>query len=129
LIQDLKQLDITRNKYFDIDVLERILDENKDMPVILETSLKQCMLSRYYFSLLERFENLYLEISGLLLYDQIEHYIERYGSKRLIFGSNFPNLSIEITTNRIILAEISEIDKENIAFKNIKNIIRSIEIG
>ena len=48
IMLDLKQLDITGNKYFDIDVLERILDENKNMPVILETSLKQCMFSRYF---------------------------------------------------------------------------------
>ena len=49
IMLDLKQLDITGNKYFDIDVLERVLDENKDMPVILEASLKQCMFSRYFF--------------------------------------------------------------------------------
>lgn len=126
---DLKQLDITGNKYFDIDILERILTSNKDMPFILETSLKQCMFSRYYFPLLERFENLYLEASGLLLYDQIEHYVEKFGSKRLIFGTNYPNLPIEINTNRIILADISESDKNNIAFNNLNNILEGIEIG
>jgi len=129
LMLDLKQLDITGNKYFDIDVLEQILDENKNMPLILETSIKQCMFSRLYFPLLERFENLYIEISGLILYDQIEHYVERYGSKRLVFGSNFPNLPIEINTNRIILADLSESDKKNIAFNNLNEIIGGIEIG
>ena len=126
---DLKQLDITGNKYFDIDVLERILADNKDMPFILETSLKQCMFSRFYFPLLERFENLYLEVSGLLLYDQIEHYVERFGSKRLIFGTSYPNLPIEINTNRIILADISGPDKHNIAFDNLNEIVGGIEIG
>ena len=129
LMLDLKQLDITGNKYFDIDVLERILDENENMPLILETTLKQCMFSRFYFPLLERFENLYLEVSGMLLYDQIEHYVEKFGSKRLIFGSNFPGLPIEINTNRIILANISESDKNNIAFNNLNEIIGGIQVG
>jgi len=129
LMLDLKQLDITGNKYFDIDVLESVLDENKDMPLILETSLKQCMFSRFYFPLLERFENLYLEVSGLLLYDQIEHYVEKFGSKRLIFGSNFPGLPVEINTNRILLANISESDKKNIAFNNLNEIIGGIQVG
>jgi hypothetical protein len=125
---DLKQLDITGNKYFDIDVLEKILSENKDMPLILETTLKQCMFSRIYFPLLEKYKNLYLEVSGLLLYDQIEHYVERFGSERLIFGTNYPDLPVEINTNRIILANIKESDKKNIAFNNINSIIGGIEI-
>ena len=128
LMLDLKQLDITGNKYFDIDVLEKVLDENMNMPLILETTLKQCMFNRFYFPLLERFKNLYLEASGLLLYDQIEHYVERFGSERLIFGTGYPDLPIEINTNRIILADISESDKKNIASDNLEKILGGIEI-
>jgi len=125
---DLKQLDITGNKYFDIDVLDKILSKNTDMPFILETTLKQCMFSRYYFPLLEQFKNLYLEVSNLLLYNQIEHYVEKFGSDRLIFGTNYPNLPIEINTARIDLSDISEEDKENITHRNIEKIIDEIEI-
>jgi hypothetical protein len=126
---DLKQLDITGNKYFDIDVLEKVLKENPDMPFILETTLKQCMFSRYYFPLLDQFDNLFLEVSSLLLYDQIEHYIEKFGSKRLIFGTNYPNLPIEINTGRILLSDMNEADKNNITYKNLDNIVGGIEIG
>ena len=126
---DLKQLDITGNKYFDIDVLEKVLQENTDMPLILETTLKQCMFSRFYFPLLERFKNLYLEVSSLLLYDQIEHYVEKFGSERLIFDTNHPNLPMEINTARIILSDISDADKENIAYKNLDKIMGGIKIG
>jgi len=129
IMLDLKELDITGNKYFDINVLEKILDKNKEMPVILETSLKQCMFNRYYFPLLEKFKNLYLEISGMILIDQIECYVEKFGSKRLIFGTDYPDLSVELSTNRILLSEMNESDKENIAFNNIDNILRGIEIG
>ncbi|MHB1375864.1 MAG: amidohydrolase family protein [Candidatus Humimicrobiaceae bacterium] len=125
---DLKELDITGNKYFEISELEKLLDENKEMPVILETSLKQCMFNRYYFPLLEKFKNLYLEISGMLLIDQIESYVEKFGSKRLIFGTNYPGLAAELSANRILLSEMNKSDKENIAFNNIDNILRGIEI-
>jgi hypothetical protein len=126
---DLKQLDITGNKYFDIDVLEKVLEENPGMPFILETTLKQCMFSRFYFPLLERFKNLYLEASSLLLYDQIEHYVKRFGSERLIFGTNYPGLPIEINTARIILSGVSEADKDNIVHRNLERIMGGIEIG
>ncbi|MHB1376409.1 MAG: hypothetical protein ACYCXB_03185, partial [Candidatus Humimicrobiaceae bacterium] len=95
---------------------------------ILETSLKQCMFNRYYFPLLEKFKNLYLEISGMLLIDQIESYVEKFGSKRLIFGTNYPDLAAELSANRILLSEMNKYDKENIAFNNIDNILRGMEI-
>jgi len=129
IMLDLKELDVTGNKYFDINSLEELLNKNKNLPVILETSLKQCMFNRFYFPLLEKYKNLYLEISGMLLIDQIEGYVEKFGSERLIFGTNYPNLAVEISPNRIILSEMDKTDKENIAFNNINNILKGIEIG
>jgi predicted TIM-barrel fold metal-dependent hydrolase len=120
---------ITGNKYFDVDVLERVLGENEGMPFILETTLKQCMFSRYFFPLLDQFPNLFIEASGLILVDQIEGYVERYGARRLIFGTNTPNLPAQINTNRIILADIPEEDKEKIAFANMNAIVEGIEVG
>jgi len=128
IMLDLKELDITGNKYFDIGVLERILDENSEMPIILETSLKQCMFNRFYFPLLENFKNLYLEVSGMILIDQIEGYVEKFGSKRLIFGTNYPDLATQLSLNRIILSEMNDLDKRNIAFNNIDNILKGIKI-
>jgi len=126
LMLDLKELDITGNKYFAIDDLKVLLGENKKLPVILETSLKQCMFNRFYFPLMEEFENLYLEVSGMLLMDQIEHYVSKFGSERLIFGSNFPNTSLEVNTSRIESADIDESAKENIGGKNITRLLEKI---
>jgi predicted TIM-barrel fold metal-dependent hydrolase len=128
LMLDLKELDITGNKYFAIDDLRILLSENKKLPVILETSLKQCMFDRFYFPLMEEFENFYLEISGMLLMDQIEHYVEKFGSDRLIFGSNFPNTNLEVNTSRIESADIDESSKENIAGKNILRLLEKISL-
>lgn len=128
LMLDLKELDITGNKYFAIDDLKILLNENRKLPVILETSLKQCMFNRFYFPLLEEFENLYLEVSGMLLMDQIEHYVGKFGSERLIFGSNFPNTSLEVNTSRIESADIDKNSKENIAGENISRLLEKISL-
>lgn len=128
LMIDLKELDITGNKYFAIDDLRVLLGKHKKLPVILETSLKQCMFNRFYFPLLEEFENLYLETSGLLLMDQLEHYVEKFGSKRLIFGSNYPTNDITVNISRIKLMESSQIDIQNICFDNINRIFNSISM-
>lgn len=128
LMLDLKELDITGNKYFAINDLKILLNENKKLPVILETSLKQCMFNRFYFPLLEEFENLYLEVSGMLLMDQIEHYIEKFGSERLIFGSNYPNFDLALNTSRIEFVQADSMEKSNIAYNNLSKLFEKISI-
>lgn len=128
LMLDLKELDITGNKYFAIDDLRMLLSRHKSLPFILQTSLKQCMFNRFYFPLLEEFENLYLEISGMLLMDQVEHYVEKFGSERLIYGSNYPETDFSINTARMEFAQISKLDKENICFNNLNGIIGRIKL-
>jgi len=128
LMIDLKELDITGNKYFAINDLRTLLGENKNLPVILETSLKQCMFNRFYFPLMEEFENLYLEVSGMLLMDQIEHYIEKFGSQRLIFGSNYPNFVLALNTSRIEFIRAGDTEKSNIAFNNLSGLFEKISI-
>jgi hypothetical protein len=128
LMLDMKELDITGNKYFALDDLRMLLAGHKKMPVILETSLKQCMFNRFYFPLLEEYENLYIETSGMLLMHQIEHYVEKFGSGRLIFGSNYPANDFAINTSRIESSEMSENDRNNICRENIMGIFNKILI-
>jgi predicted TIM-barrel fold metal-dependent hydrolase len=129
LMIDLKQLDITGNKYFAINDLKNILSENKELPIIFECSLKQLMFARFFYPFLEEYQNFYIEISNLFLIDQIENIVERFGSKRLIFGTNYPNLEIEFSVNRILMSDLDSTAKENIAYSNIDSILRSIKIG
>jgi len=128
IMLDLKQLDITGNKYFAMDELKSILSKNKDLTVILECSLKQLMFNRFFYPLIEEYENLYVEISNLLLINQIEDIVEKFGSKRFVFGTNYPNLEIEFSVGRILMSDMNSTAKEDIAFNNINNILRRIEI-
>ncbi len=129
IMLDLKQFDITGNKYFAIGDLEKVIAKNAHMPVILEASLKQCMFNRIFFPLLEKYENLYIETSDLLLMDQIENMVEKFGPKRFIFGTGFPSKEIQISTERILDSQMDDFSKECIAFNNLDHIVRSIQIG
>lgn len=80
---------------------------------------------RYTFPLLEKFKNVYLESSLLSLQEGgIEEIVKRFGSKRIVFGSGFPERYMEASILQIIHSEISEKDKENIAHKNIEMIVK-----
>ncbi len=129
LMIDLKQLDITSNKSFAIWDLKDLLSRHKGMPVIMECSLKQLMFSRLFYPLLAEYENLYIELSNLLLIDQIEDIAKRFGSHRIIFGSNYPNLDLEISAGRLMLSDLPEKMLEDIAYKNLEKILRRIKIG
>ncbi|MCL4418151.1 MAG: hypothetical protein M1308_04480 [Actinobacteria bacterium] len=125
---DLKELDITGNKYFAMDELNIILKENPDLPVILECTLKQAMFNRLLYPLLEKYQNLYIETSKLFLMEQIEDMVKKFGSKRLIFGTSYPVLEMEFSVVRMLMSGLNNKAKEDIVFNNIDNLLRSIEI-
>jgi uncharacterized protein len=125
---DLKQLDITGNKYFDVCDIENILHKYSRMPFILECSLKMLMFNRLIFPLMEKYKNLYIETSNLLLVNQIEDLVKKFGSNRLIFGTNYPVLEVEFSVGRILLSDLKESEKRDICSANIKTILDDIEI-
>ncbi len=125
---DLKQLDITDNKYFAINDIENILNNYKKLPFILECSLKQLMFDNYFIPLLDKYQNLYLEISGLLGVNQIENYVKRFSSKRLIYGTNSPFLNEVFSRGRILLSDLDDLSKHDISYNNIDRLIKGIKI-
>lgn len=83
---------------------------------------------RYTFPLLEKFPNVYLESSLLSLQEgNVEEIVKRFGSERIVFGTGFPERYMEASILQLVHAEISEKDKENIAWKNIERIIKEIK--
>jgi predicted TIM-barrel fold metal-dependent hydrolase len=126
---DLKQLDITGNKYFAIGDIENLLNKYSRIPLILECSLKMLMFNRLIFPLLDKYNNLYIETSNLLLVNQIEDIVDKFGSKRLIFGTNYPFLDIEFSIGRLLLSDLDESSKDDISFGNINNILNNIEVN
>lgn len=82
-------------------------------------------VDRYTWPLLEKFENFYLESSRLSLEEGgIEATVKRFGSERIVFGTGFPVQYQKASVLNLTHADIAEVDKENIALKNLEKILK-----
>jgi len=83
---------------------------------------------RYTWPLLEKFPHVYLESSLLSLNEgSLEETVKRFGAEKIVFGSGYPERYMEAAILQIVYSEISEEDKEKIAYKNIERIIGTIK--
>ena len=76
-------------------------------------------LDRYAWPLVEKFPNLYFETSGYLVDAGIEEFCRRYSASRLVFGSGFPDNSSGVGHAGSCTAEISDADRQAIAWDNL----------
>lgn len=79
---------------------------------------------RLIYRALDACENLHIELSGYYLYRGIEYITERWGSRRLIFGSNWPAFGHGQTLAMLARAEVSDADKRAIAGDNLRGLMR-----
>jgi uncharacterized protein len=123
----LDDIDITGNKAIEWDLIHEIASRFKDMPMILDGgNSKEMMYSGYIFELLESCNNIFIETHNLLAFNQIEDIVEKFGSERLILGSYYPEYPDYLSLERIKFARISDGDKDNIFYLNLKNIVKKI---
>ena len=86
-------------------------------------------VDRYTWPLLESYPNLYLETSLLSLEaGGIESVVKRFGAERLLFGSGFPQRYFEASILQLLHSDISDSDKEKIAYKNLERLIEEIRL-
>lgn len=84
---------------------------------------------RYFRPLIETYSNVYIETSLISIGDGImEKLVCEYGSKRLLFGSGFPERIPEASMLQLIHSNISNKDKEKIASKNIEKLISEVKL-
>lgn len=120
-------IDITGNKAIEWDLIYEIASQFKNMPIILDGgNSKEMMYSGYIFKLLENCNNIFIETHNLLALNQIEDIVEKFGSGRLILGSYYPEYPNYLSLERIKFARISDEDKDNIYYLNLKNIVKKI---
>jgi predicted TIM-barrel fold metal-dependent hydrolase len=80
-------------------------------------------LERYLRPILDRYPNLYLETSGLLVEGLIEEFVARYGSSRLVFGSGFPDNAAGGAQHTLRFADIPEDARVAIAGGNLRRLL------
>ena len=68
-------------------------------------------------------QNLRVELSAYWLHRGIEYITRRWGSERLVFGSNWPAFGHGPTLAMLTMAEVDDRDKLNIAGDNLRRLI------
>ena len=79
--------------------------------------------ARYLFPLLQKHRSLYAETSGMKSFGLLQMVCERVGSHKMVFGSNLGVFSVGSAICMITYANISQLDKEKIAGRNLMEII------
>lgn len=84
--------------------------------------------ARYLFPVMKSCSNLYMETSNLVTHNGVERFCSEFGAERLIFGTGIPNVSAAGAVSLIRYANISEADKEKIAYKNIESLLGEVSL-
>ncbi len=82
--------------------------------------------NRFLYPLWERFANLYVEMSRFMGAGAIEDVVRRFGSHRILFGTNMPQYTGTAAVGRLVYADISRSDKEAIAAKNLDGLLGEV---
>jgi len=104
--------------------LDTFLEHFPDVPFIVGAPKIGGNIDRVLYPRLEKYKNLYIELSGYQHAREIENMVKHFGSKRLIFGTRFPWYGIAQTMINLTYAHISEEDKNAIAGENFKGLLR-----
>lgn len=92
------------------------------LPVILSAGrIRRGM--RTLYRAMEVSPNLHLELSGYWLHRGIEYLAHRFGSERLLYGSNWPRLNMAATVMTVATADLPEEDRKKIAGENLQRLI------
>lgn len=84
---------------------------------------------RFIFPLVNAYKNLYVDSSDFQEIKGIETFVNKFGSERMLFGTNFPSDAMGGPRATLLGADVSIGDKENIAHKNIERLIKERKLG
>lgn len=85
-------------------------------------------INRNLYTLLKKFEYLYIETMGYKVHHGIEEICEKLGAQRLVFGSGMPLYPGGAAVSMINYARISEKEKRMIAHENLENLLGGVRL-
>jgi predicted TIM-barrel fold metal-dependent hydrolase len=83
---------------------------------------------RYFRPMIERYENLYVDMSRYELDGGIADFCGTYGPDRMLFGTNFPNTPMGGPMLTLMHADISDDEKEAVAGGNLRRILAGVKL-
>ena len=110
--------------------LDKVAQLLKSFPnlVVVTGSQGSNPLDRYAWPLVEKFPNLIFDTSGYLVDGGIEEFCKRYSAARLVFGSGFPDNASGAAMLTLARAEISEDQRQAIAWDNLSRILEEASL-
>jgi len=96
-----------------------------ELPVILSFARMGKDFALLYEKL-DRYPNLHVETTGLMIDHMVEDLVQRAGAGRLLFGSNFPWYKAGQTRIALAYAQLSEDEKAMIAGENLERLIGGV---
>ena len=112
------------------DGWEMIFNVLKEFPklTVIITNYGLWGSDRYVYPLVDNYENVYIDTSDFQEIIGIQAFVERFGSEKMLFGTNYPMCNMGGPIATLMGAKISIDDKENIAHRNIERLINSIKL-
>jgi predicted TIM-barrel fold metal-dependent hydrolase len=108
------------------EVIDALLKDYPKLTCIL-ADIGIWSVNRFTWPLLETYPHVHLETSELSLEEGgVETTVQRFGARRLVFGTSFPTHYPEAAKLQLEHAEISAADKARIASGNLEQLIRQI---
>lgn len=104
-----------------------LLAEMPELTVIL-ADLGCWGQDRFFRPLIERYPNVYVELSGYFVDGGIEAFVGDYGARRLLFGTRFPECYHGANMLMLAHAEISDADKQAVAAGNLEKLIAEVKL-
>jgi len=104
---------------------EAVYDLLKEMPelrvVLSEQPNWGC--DRYFRPLVEKYPNVYVELSGYFVAGGLDAFVRDYGAKRLLFGTNFPESYLGANMLAVAHLDVSPADRQAIAAGNLERLL------
>ncbi len=106
-----------------------IFDVMKNFPAltVILTDYGLWGSDRYVFPLVKGYKNFYIESSDYQVFLGIENFVNKMGSDKMLFGTNYPNCNMGGPSATLLAAKISEADKEKIAHENAERLFGNIK--
>lgn len=108
-------------------LIETILRDMPDLTLVV-TDHGSWGQDRFFRPLIEKYDNLYLDISRYELDGGIPDFCQKYSAERLLFGTGFPQYNPGGPILTLAQADISTMDREKIASGNLEELLRRVKL-
>jgi len=106
------------------DDIHTILENHHDLPIIITNCSYRH--NRFSYPLMEKYHNLFIELSRYMGAGAIEDFVRYFGASRLLFGTNMPQYTGTAAVALLTYSDISYHQKTAIAGENLKHLLKKV---